>query len=144
MGYTHYWTAPRTLTAEEWSMVRRATTAVVDASGVWIGEGMGDFRGPRMSNERIHLNGQASIGLDHETFTLTRRQTHGDFCKTARKPYDTVVAALLAFMACKFGYRVDSDGGPEDWEPGCRLASRALGEVIPNPLVVRELAGEAS
>lgn len=59
-----------------------------------------------------------------------------DFCKTARKPYDTVVVACLAALADILGddIEVSSDGSPEDWKDGVKLASLTLKRKIKNPL----------
>ena len=71
--------------------------------------------------------------LEHETFVLTREieeneygETDGSmwsFCKTARKPYDLMVQAVLLLAKCHFKDRIrippddwnNSDGEYEDW-----------------------------
>lgn len=65
-----------------------------------------------------------------------------DFCKTARKPYDVMVVAALCRMAeCgEDTIRVSSDGKPEDWEAGARLASILLGRIVHIPASIRAYA----
>ena len=57
------------------------------------------------------------MGLDHESFFLTPETTNWNFCKTARKPYDLLVCAVLLSAYNILGYELSSDGGFEDWQP---------------------------
>lgn len=60
----------------------------------------------------------------HETFYLEPGQTGFTSCKTAQKPYDVAVVAILclAEFYSEGTYGVQSDGGPADWEEGLALA----------------------
>lgn len=105
--------------------------------------GLGEGK-PEVDAERIWLNGQGP-DYDHETFLITaKRELPYDganpdilgwsFCKTARKPYDVLVVATLAYLAQNWGFEIGSDGGPDDWVEGLKLASDVLGEDVPCPL----------
>ena len=152
MGYTHYWTQP-SHTPEEFDkigdvvakIIRLATGRVsLSAGGFYSGNTVritgGDGTGkPKFAPLEIVMNG-AAPSMDHETFLISAG-SGTDFCKTARKPYDLVVTACLAYLASRHGWSVSSDGDAPDWEHGTELASEALGEPVPNPLIVNQLNG---
>jgi hypothetical protein len=75
---------------------------------------------PLISLEKVQFNGKGDNG--HETFLLTRAY-HGEFCKTARKPYDIAVAATLISARKWLGEDVGSDG---DWGMDTWPAARSL------------------
>lgn len=120
MGYTHYWRGWVTLSDSFITDVQ----AIIEQSGVtiagWDGEGE-----PTLTNEEIRLNGSVVGDNDHETFLLingVNRST--SFCKTAHKPYDIVVAAILLRAAnLNKGFKVESDG---NWENDDWTAARDL------------------
>ena len=64
----------------------------------------------------IWFNGDADDGLDHETFLVDLTETGRNFCKTARKPYDTLVLACI-IAGEKFGvfekWSTDADSRDE-------------------------------
>ena len=70
---------------------------------------------------KIRFNGVGEDG--HETFYLSPDESGWGFCKTARKPYDIVVVAILSmldeYLGDKFEWR--SDGDNEDHLTGKRL-----------------------
>ena len=71
----------------------------------------------------IRFNGKGEEG--HETFMLTPDSQEFNFCKTAQKPYDIVVVAILCLLAHHTsGVTVSSDGGISDWTDGLALAQR--------------------
>lgn len=94
MGYTHYWNIDSTNapTDEQWGRILRAT------AGIWIDHANVlarnyDKDAFRMTDQHILFNG---IGNDaHETFVLDRTDKDFNFCKTAQKPYDAAVVAVL-------------------------------------------------
>ena len=120
MGYTHYWKLGRDLTDDE---VRRIAEFVpvlaghAAAAGVpthWEVNGHDDYF--------FSLNGIGDDG--HETFGLSKKATDFAFCKTARKPYDSVVVALLCWAhQCCPAFTWTSDG---DDEPDYKDAGEAL------------------
>ena len=73
---------------------------------------------PVFTETEISFNGDATLGLDHESFRVTPNTSKFDFCKTARKPYDLMVCAVLISMKkhlVTFSY--SSDGNSDDWKP---------------------------
>lgn len=157
MGYTHYWSAPKNLDSDAaWDDVCAFVRgAIKEASGkptttaggqypgvsVVIRDGLGNGS-PVITPVLFSINGDASQDLDHETFCIERGGGPDDFCKTARKPYDVVVTAVLAYLAAYYGLEVSSDGDAPDWEAGVALANRVAGKPVPNPMVVNVLSGE--
>ena len=97
-GYTNYWEQSEDFTSSEWSkIVRLAKTTIKKAEklGIVIRDGWGKGR-PVVNNREISLNGDAENNLDHETFYITKKlKDDWSFTKTARKPYDAVVATIL-------------------------------------------------
>jgi hypothetical protein len=141
MGYTHYWTQTRDFTREEWSQFREDMETLLNdvqhAQGIPLGNGAGEpGTSPEISGKKIWFNG---VGDDsHETFCLNRvrppkepwqRFRGGDFCKTARKPYDLAVTAALCYIATvpdPAAFSVSSDGHGRDFVDGLAEARRAL------------------
>jgi hypothetical protein len=141
MGYTHYWTQTRDYTREEWSQIREDMEALLKdvqhVQGISLANGMGD-RGsaPEITDKWVMFNG---VGADsHETFEVRRvrlpkeswqDRRGGDFCKTARKPYDLAVTAALCYLATvpdPASHKVSSDGKGRDFLDGLAEARRAL------------------
>jgi len=83
-----------------------------------------DDRGdqPLVDDGYIIFNGIGDNG--HETMVLQRQGFGFQFCKTARKPYDRVVTALLilANFHSPYTWVITSDGEPDDWQEGLELA----------------------
>lgn len=79
-------------------------------------------REPVFSETEIRFNGVGDNG--HETFYLSPEMRDFEFCKTACKPYDTAVVAVLCLLAHHTDVRVSSDGDPSDWEAGLAFAKR--------------------
>lgn len=158
MGYTHYWTQTRDLTEQEFGdFVGSARRIIAAAEGKptdsanggytspvqicnWDGKGK-----PELTKNKLSLNGNGP-DLDHESFVINRviDSDAWSFCKTARKPYDVVVVALLIILAQDYGFEVSSDGDVEDWEAGEKLVAEALGKEYPNPLIVEQLVAGAA
>ncbi|PWC64028.1 hypothetical protein TSH7_10065 [Azospirillum sp. TSH7] len=82
---------------------------------------------------RIWIEGTGPAGTDlgHESFVLNRTKDRA-FCKTARKPYDLVVCAVLAVaqMVAPDAISVTSDGDSDDWWPAIEWASLTLDMVV--------------
>ena len=97
-GYTNYWEQSEDFTSSEWSKIVRVTKAVIkkaEKHGIIIRDGWGKGK-PVVNNKEISLNGDAENNLDHETFYITKKlKDDWSFTKTARKPYDAVVATIL-------------------------------------------------
>jgi hypothetical protein len=132
MGYTHYYPQQRDFAPHEWAELTAITRWLLanlpphstSAGGCfseyplairgWDGEGE-----PEINGRVISFNGDGDLA--HETFCLARRGYGFQFCKTARKPYDLIVCAvLLAAMEIAPGtLDVSSDGEirGEGWQP---------------------------
>jgi hypothetical protein len=96
------------------------------------------------SQEEFYANGEDG---SHESLYIERVFDTGDycsrddngflfsFCKTAQKPYDIAVTALLIAFVNHFpeACRLSSDGDREEWEAGLRLAEDALGRSLMIP-----------
>ena len=160
MGYTHYWRQHRDFNDTEWRVITRlAKLITADGLGVlahhpdaingdeYYGEKEDDVF--TIDSEQIRFNG---IGKDgHETFLITKkkrakreyeeqeaydRQGAFEFCKTAHKPYDKYVVAVLCALYNMAGQKewplgdgkimsISSDGNTEDWTEGLFHAVRS-------------------
>jgi hypothetical protein len=129
MGYTHSWTPTHTFSCFEFDRLRSAVKQIIataalepwstgielqrdDADEIWL--------------NGSPLNGQAEDDVCHETFCLGRLHTSFQFCKTAQKPYDTVVVACLIAaqviaLEAGFSMKLSSDGDEDDWRDGFAL-----------------------
>src|SRR4051812_32854639 len=110
MGYTHYWhTQNQGIPQPAWEAICKDTRSLIAAlpkRSTSYGIAWEDDKprkAPEVSAELIRFNGKGDLG--HETFCFERAPT-GDsdgtafaFCKTARKPYDLVVCAVLMVAA---------------------------------------------
>lgn len=146
MGYTHYWTLSRPITGDELDAIGEDVRDIIAASGVPIAyEYDTPSYPPRLGAGLIHYNGVGDDG--HEAFYIKAEKSGianepgmvgFAFCKTAAKPYDVVVTASLLALKEHLGkaVRVSSDGEPDDWMAGYRLAVRALGRFVPHPASV--------
>lgn len=154
MGYTHYWqrkvgTGDRqTFQAFGHDAQRIITWA--GAQGIRIAGPMGEGS-PDFSEVHFALNGLGD--LSHETFVWNVVAYADDiesqfpdlfdqgwaygFTKTAYKPYDAVVTALLIRARELYGddLRVQSDGSWADWAEGRALYEQVFGKEAPCPLV---------
>ena len=144
MGYTHYWRQLRDFTDTEWQELMRLTKLITASSGRDII--LSEFN---INNEEIRFNGYGEEG--HETFLITKkkrakadyeeqeaydRQGAFEFCKTAHKPYDKYVVAVLCALYNMAGQKewplgdgkimsISSDGNTEDWTEGLFHAVRS-------------------
>ena len=125
MGYTHYYSGPRVITEAALEDIQK----IIDASGVPIMGGDGsDGSEPTLTLELVNLNGREDDS--HENFAVS---TTGDsidwgFCKTARKPYDKVVGAiLLRIREDSPQFNISSDGSWSEWRPARRLFTKVMG-----------------
>ena len=83
---------------------------------------------PEFEVDCICFNGDASVNLDHEGF-LVIPEPFNDFCKTARKPYDLLVCAVLISMKKHFvNFSYSSDGKPDDWKPAKEFYEKVCGK----------------
>lgn len=88
------------------------------------GLGVGE---PVFTETEIRFNGDDSKDLSHETFSVSPTVFH-DFCKTARKPYDLMVCAVLISMKKHLqNFSYSSDGDAEDWKPARDFYTKICG-----------------
>jgi hypothetical protein len=120
MGYTHYWTIKEELTPaqfKEWTEGIKAIVETATEAGIPLGNGLG-FDAPNIDETLVAFNGVGEGG--HETFGIRLEDKGFDFCKTAQKPYDSVVTASLIHAKKIFGdaIEISSDGNWDEWDSG--------------------------
>lgn len=112
MGYTHYFDGvqmSKELAAFADRAVRESKVKICGPFGAG---------NPEITNTCIRINGCQEEGEDYESFLLPADEFSG-YCKTARRPYDEVVTAILiAAIVLKVpGWtRIWSDGDAYDWQ----------------------------
>lgn len=141
MGYTHYWyyNPSKAKSGTEGPFTRALAEinkykAILEARGLVVRGPMGEDD-PQLTPEAIAYNGDASAGLDHESFWVERdlqgERNGFSFCKTARKPYDTLVClSLIALFeafadSSVFSYCSDGDDEEEEWQEAYRVYREA-------------------
>jgi hypothetical protein len=90
--YTHYWSITDTTAWQAaWPQVVADATRIVQEAGV----ALASYRGPPVLSvgDGIVLNGVEPE--DYETFHLDEDGGDMGFCKTAHRPYDVIVTAVL-------------------------------------------------
>jgi hypothetical protein len=131
MGYTHYWKCTDEPTTEQWVELVEHTRKVFKLCkerGIVLAHEYDEPDSVPIANHReIFFNGEGDDG--HKTFVLEPAKIEFAFCKTAQKPYDIAVVAIL-HLADKFihGFSWSSDGDPEDHKDGISLANEAIDE----------------
>lgn len=128
MGYTHFWRPTKGIEPTTFARLSRQAAEVVslilsETDNLELAfEYDEPEREPVFTEELIRFNGVGDEGL--ETFVITPGGSDFEFCKTARKPYDTAVVAVLCLLHHHTEIEVSSDGEPEDWERGLEFARR--------------------
>ncbi len=138
MGYTHYWRKGTSM--KGWDRAHCAAQLLLADRGAvhtdWFNS---PEAGVRTINSDIHFNGHGDLA--HETFFMPcdwMDLQDFQFCKTAEKPYDVMVVAIL----CIFGHyapdalHITSDGEHDEWLKGAALATEFCNEVIGVPRLV--------
>jgi hypothetical protein len=125
MGYTVYFSQKRPFTMQEWGDIRASAINMFNRlKQVKGGDGTGR---PCIDNFDIIFNGDASKEEDHETFRLQKNGNGFNFCKTARKPYDRFVKAMLVvanyYAPGALEVTCDGDDEPDCWTEGVRIAT---------------------
>ena len=121
-----------------------------NANGIRIRNGNGEGE-PEFTEFYFSINGDASAfssegrDLAHETFYWAGIPTQSEwrkdepdffeFCKTAYKPYDAVVTAILIRAKSIYGscVRISSDGEWSEWQAGRDMYEAIFGEVAECP-----------
>jgi len=129
MGYTHYWYYnPSKANSNKETSFRKASEEIakyktlLETRGLVVKGSLGEGEA-EINDHLIAYNGDGTQGLDHESFYLerdTQSPRNGfAFCKTARKPYDTLVCLSLISLFEAFGDRsvfsYCSDGDEREW-----------------------------
>jgi hypothetical protein len=168
LGYTHYWRQLRTINLAEWAQITADVGTILQHIQQRGGINLGNCNGDRGTspdftpepNARFAFNGWGDDA--HETFAIYRKVSTekessecfggGDFCKTARKPYDIAVTAVLCYLSTfhlmgdidekrKPIISVSSDGKGSNFLAGLEVARVALphlGNVLDIPMGVME------
>lgn len=149
MGYTHYNYRPRKNAGSAYMYGKLALDAKAICEHAYtIGIKLGDWSGengtsPQFTEGEFSLNGIDD--MSHETFTWKALPTQVewrkdepeifDFCKTAMKPYDAVVTAILIRAKEIYGscVSISSDGDWSEWKDGRDLYEAVFGEVAECP-----------
>ena len=126
MGYTHYWTNKKRPTKKQWDAIMVEVSKLFETKEAYklLRYESDKATPPRLDAEEIRFNGRGENG--HETFYFTRDPSGFEFCKTARKPYDLFVTAVLT-IAHHFApdcFSVRSDGWPDEWQPAIDFLSQ--------------------
>lgn len=132
MGYTHYFAGlqPTQELADQANKIVEAFDGAI-ASGFGHGE-------PTITADLISLNGSAILDEDYETFQIEAGKGGFNFTKTARRPYDAVVTAILVAAIVIEGSdatSIHSDGDFEEWSEGIDLYENAV-----RPLTEEEIS----
>lgn len=148
--YTHYWYRQPAveITDKQWKSLCGffyESKRQLHQEGIELVFEDDDLRPPFVTDTMIRFNGVGDDG--HETMLLYRgtddaRPGFDDtdrgifhFCKTARKPYDVAVSALLlaAQHYAPGAWRISSDGDREEaeWQAGIALFEKIAGVKAP-------------
>lgn len=146
MGYTHYWRQSRDFSETEWKHIQDFSKKLLksdDAKKILTSDKK-DCDYLRINDHCVVFNGKKELA--HETFALERyvptddkyhvKDVNGyfNFCKTAEKPYDLYVVAMLVFAnhLAPDALKLSSDGNWSDWKRGCQLASYVNNVLLKN------------
>lgn len=141
MGYTHYWNQTAVFNQRDWDHLKRFVGAVLAHLPEHSASAGGHYEDAPLQvavlgspEDRIWIEGfgrHEGVDLDHESFVVEKDGSGFQFCKTARKPYDLVVATILlqAHLLQQEGFLVSTDGDFDDWSPVFEYHNRVAGEV---------------
>lgn len=158
MGYTHYWEFKKPAKGEADKTEKTYQSAIKQCARIVkayyaVNGGLSGFTAhtPIAKYGGLQVNGKGDDA--HEPFSMREyfkqnlEDNGGDFCKTARKPYDIVVVACLIVLKHRLKdlIVVSSDGYTDDWEEGLRLAKNVLKlKNLSIPKTIREYQGSKS
>ncbi len=136
MGYTHRWSfsSNRGKTAQMETKYQTAIAKCAKVVRAYSAEfgGLSGYTAHDKSGRYGGLKVNGSREYSHEDFCMREHLSENEssgFCKTAQKPYDTVVVACLIILAHYLGdsISVSSDGSVSDWADGLTLVQKVLG-----------------
>lgn len=113
MGFTHYYKNKPAFTDSQWAALTEDVKKLLKNSNVPLSNGNGDIGSkPVFTKHDIMFNG---VGIDsHETAVVYKQASEFEFCKTTRKPYDSVVAEFYKLIRKHAPSTIlSSDGGDE-------------------------------
>ena len=114
MGYTHYYSNKRAFTDSEWKQFTEQVKNLLETTEIPVAGPLGHYSTcPVYTDEHIFFNGLEEDS--HETAAMRKEAMEFDFCKTAMKPYDSLVVKMyqIAKDILGDGIELDSDGGQE-------------------------------
>ena len=94
-GFSRYWENPDGFTDEQWTAFTAKAKQIIQAAArkkIVLAGGNGTGK-PVVDDKVVMFNGANPDG--YETCTIQREGDKFGFCKTAQKPYDVVVKAIL-------------------------------------------------
>lgn len=139
MGYTHYWSF-KSIKGQALETETKYKKAIIECQELCVAfqKEFGGIAGYAAHTKPgtyagLSINGRESES--HEDFQLREHfkqnleSSYSGFCKTAQKPYDTLVVACLTILKHRLGdaITVDSDGDSRDWIAGVEYARRITG-----------------
>ena len=122
MGYSHYWETNGGIEDEQWLDFTDFVNMAIGECGAKIVNGAGE-KGtiPAVTGTSVALNGEGD-DESYETFNVGRFDVGFNFCKTDRRPYDTlVVACLIAGTRLGIFSKWSSDGDHDELVAGRNL-----------------------
>lgn len=136
MGYSHYYHQKRDYTQEEWKQLQADVSTLLKyvehRAGILIRNWNGSDKAT-ISRDVINFNGAGDDSCENFIIERERKtcehtgQKGYHYCKTNRKPYDTVVTALLCYLtSVSETHGATSDGSGTDFVQGLELARQAL------------------
>lgn len=140
MGYSHYWNVRSSLTEEEFTdlqlsfmKLKKQAKCTIEPEKVcgWISYFIHESeKEPLAHQDAICFNG---VDDDrYETFMLVNSQREFNSCKTAERPYDEMVTAVLLYAAAQYPkwITVRTDGAPQDWQAAIDLIAATFDEQL--------------
>jgi uncharacterized protein Usg len=122
MGYTHYFRQQKSLTDQQWQLMKAAATLLTSNRhcAVYIPTSK---KQEKEIGQYININGVGDEA--HESFVIDKNLQPNDFsfCKTARKSYDRYVTAILIVLntVAPGAYNITSDGYHDEWFDGLQV-----------------------
>lgn len=124
MGYTHYFEQHKPASREQWDRIADDFAYLYYFGHLPEIQFESDFDArPEITGETIRFNGVGNDG--YETMLLSRYGQGFQCCKTAHRPYDLAITALLtvAHYHAPGVWEISSDGDREDWQEALELVT---------------------
>ena len=118
MGYTHYFQLTGKPTSAQFSSFVSNAHKIAFANNIKLS--------CKFESDLVVINGVGEG--EHEDFYISSRDYSWNFCKTAQKPYDEVVTAVLILARYIFDskFTVSSDGSWGEWRKGRELFTKVM------------------